>query len=492
MPSFNFTSQRPIALTAEGLQVEFTEGVDIAVPIPADQVTVAPIAGITGTDAQAVLAELAGDDSTHAAGTGVHTIAGVTGLQTALDGKSPTGHNHDGIYELAGAVSAHAAGTGVHTIAGVNGLQAALDGAVKLSPAGGATQAIGGLLTLQGAYPALVFDTLTLYLSPTGSPTPADPLGGDAFSTWYSLVTYVNARLIVAKLTLNVAPGTYVETATFSLTNTACSAVTIESSGTVVIDGSGITPATSVWATCFQGVTITCPMTISCATRVWSHNMGQLSIQAPVTMTSLALAAAGTLRINSLATLGIQNATLTLVQPAGVGICLYAAGTDHFVSGATASLIVNKASNNEAITIYSGIFRLVSGGTISTPGLGKAILVGAIVNYTIPAANLLNGATLTQQMASFEINGWWKDPATGLILQWGDGVTDATGVVVQTLPIAFPTTHLSVAVSSRVATTVSVLTTSARTTTGFTVNSYKVTDGLAMPSVSFTFIATGY
>lgn len=44
--------------------------------------------------------------SAHAGGTGVHAIQAVTGLQTALDGKSSTSHNHTGVYDLAGSASA--------------------------------------------------------------------------------------------------------------------------------------------------------------------------------------------------------------------------------------------------------------------------------------------------------------------------------------------------------------------------------------------------
>lgn len=61
----------------------------------------------------------------------VHPIADVTGLQTALDGKQPTGsysltsHDHSGVYQPVGdyAAEAHA-----HVIADVTGLQGELDG----------------------------------------------------------------------------------------------------------------------------------------------------------------------------------------------------------------------------------------------------------------------------------------------------------------------------------------------------------------------------
>jgi hypothetical protein len=72
--------------------------------------------------------ETVGAVTSHVAGSGVHSIAGVTGLQTALDGKSATSHDHSGTYEPAGTVSTHAAGSGVHSIASVTGLQTALDG----------------------------------------------------------------------------------------------------------------------------------------------------------------------------------------------------------------------------------------------------------------------------------------------------------------------------------------------------------------------------
>lgn len=64
----------------------------------------------TGTAAGAV--------STHEAGVDVHSIAGVTGLQGALDGKSATTHNHDGTYDPAGtassAITAHEAAADPH------------------------------------------------------------------------------------------------------------------------------------------------------------------------------------------------------------------------------------------------------------------------------------------------------------------------------------------------------------------------------------------
>lgn len=60
--------------------------------------------------------ESAGAVAAHEAGTGVHSIASITGLQTALNEKSETTHNHTGVYEPAGTVTTHAALTTTHGI----------------------------------------------------------------------------------------------------------------------------------------------------------------------------------------------------------------------------------------------------------------------------------------------------------------------------------------------------------------------------------------
>ena len=60
-----------------------------------------------------------------AASSHTHTIANVTGLQTALDGKAASGHNHDTVYSKLNHT---------HTIANVTGLQTALDSKVTNAP----------------------------------------------------------------------------------------------------------------------------------------------------------------------------------------------------------------------------------------------------------------------------------------------------------------------------------------------------------------------
>ena len=60
-----------------------------------------------------------------AASAHTHTIANVTGLQTALDGKAASGHNHDTVYSKLNHT---------HTIANVTNLQATLDSKVNNAP----------------------------------------------------------------------------------------------------------------------------------------------------------------------------------------------------------------------------------------------------------------------------------------------------------------------------------------------------------------------
>lgn len=65
-------------------------------------------------------AQTAGAIAAHEAKAGAHSIAGVSGLQQALDSKESSG-------SAASAVSAHEAKAGAHAISGITGLQEALD-----------------------------------------------------------------------------------------------------------------------------------------------------------------------------------------------------------------------------------------------------------------------------------------------------------------------------------------------------------------------------
>ena len=82
-------------------------------PYTAGSATSVPWSGVTGKP------------STFTPSAHTHTIANVTGLQTALDGKAASGHNHDTVYSKLNHT---------HTIANVTNLQATLDSKVSNAP----------------------------------------------------------------------------------------------------------------------------------------------------------------------------------------------------------------------------------------------------------------------------------------------------------------------------------------------------------------------
>ena len=86
---------------------------------------------VLDTELTAALAGKA--DSVH-----THEIAQVNGLQSALDGKSPTTHNHNGVY----APASH-----THTTAQVTGLDTALAGKANSSHLHSASQIGAGTFT---------------------------------------------------------------------------------------------------------------------------------------------------------------------------------------------------------------------------------------------------------------------------------------------------------------------------------------------------------
>ncbi len=132
------------------------------------EVTAAQVgADASGTAATAV--------SAHSGGTGVHAISGVTGLQTALDGKSPTSHDHS---SGNGAQVAYASLSGTPTLGTAAALDVGttankvvqLDGAAKLPAIDGSQlthlPAVGGI-TIHGELSALASDDHPQYHNDT-------------------------------------------------------------------------------------------------------------------------------------------------------------------------------------------------------------------------------------------------------------------------------------------------------------------------------------
>ena len=100
------------------------------------------IANVTGLQGALDGKQPAGN---YAASAHQHTVSDVDGLQTVLNGKSPTSHNHDGTYAPA---------THGHTIANVTGLQTALDGKAASSHSHTIAQVSGLQSALDDKQPA--------------------------------------------------------------------------------------------------------------------------------------------------------------------------------------------------------------------------------------------------------------------------------------------------------------------------------------------------
>lgn len=96
--------------------------------------------------------EVSGKPTTFTPATHTHTIAQVTGLQAALDGKAAASHTHEiaQVTGLQAALDGKAAASHTHSIAQVSGLQSALDGKAAASHTHGIAQVTGLQAALDG------------------------------------------------------------------------------------------------------------------------------------------------------------------------------------------------------------------------------------------------------------------------------------------------------------------------------------------------------
>ena len=99
------------------------------------------ISGGGGGGGSVAWVDITGKPATFAPSAHTHSIANVTGLQTALDGKAASSHTHS-IADVTGlqteldgkqAAGSYAAASHTHSIANVTGLQTALDGKASTS-----------------------------------------------------------------------------------------------------------------------------------------------------------------------------------------------------------------------------------------------------------------------------------------------------------------------------------------------------------------------
>jgi hypothetical protein len=158
--------------------------------------------------------------SAYAPASHTHTIANVTGLQTALDGKSNTGHTHV-INDVTGLQTALDGKTNTghtHTIANVTGLQTALDGKSNT----GHTHVINDVTGLQTALNAKLGTTGFTWSALPGKPSTFAPSAHThVISEVTGLQTALDGKLntsgTAANSTLlaNVAASSYLRSDTY-------------------------------------------------------------------------------------------------------------------------------------------------------------------------------------------------------------------------------------------------------------------------------------
>jgi len=135
-------------------------------------------ADATGTASSAV--------SAHAGGTGVHAIAGVTGLQTALDAKSATSHDHAATYA---PIAKGVTNGDSHDHSGGDGAQIAYSGLSGLPTLGTAAATASGDYATAGHTHAQLHDAVTVSdstsidLTLTGQQVSAAAIFGTASGT---------------------------------------------------------------------------------------------------------------------------------------------------------------------------------------------------------------------------------------------------------------------------------------------------------------------
>jgi len=94
--------------------------------------------------------------------------------------------------------------------------------------------------------------------------------------------------------------------------------------------------------------------------------------------------------------------------------------------------------------------------------------------------------------ASLVANGWWKDPDTGMITQWGTKSSSSGGDVTITFPIAFPTAVLSVTGNAMTAASTAARFASFGTPTTTTVLMAIYNTSGAKQAANMIWIAVGY
>jgi hypothetical protein len=309
-----------------------------------------------------------------------------------------------------------------------------VDQLLRLNPAGAAEQELHGILKIDGHYPQVGFDTLTLNVDATTAvypdPTldaPADPIGdsngtGQPFKTLGDLMEWLSARMTVRKLTINIKSDT-VETKQIQFSRLMTD-INLSPTGNPTLELQDINFGVHArWVSVGGDMTLHWTTGVTSGSRANIGSTGQLVINAGATLTV------------------IEDFTLLPINISGGR--LYNAGT----------LVLNSANTTGRVILGCGAGgRLDNAGTIQatnppadTIQIGKGALsfqlgtlMNAVVSYT---------AGVRAETGSF------IDPATNVRVCWGrtGAANAATGFNTITFTPAFTGNPYSVVITPEAA-----------------------------------------
>jgi hypothetical protein len=134
------------------------------------------------------------------------------------------------------------------------------------------------------------------------------------------------------------------------------------------------------------------------------------------------------------------------------------------INGSSPSITFSDSTTQSSgIANTTGVVNVAAGGTGQTTYTNGQLLIGNTTGNTLTKATLTAGTGIsisnstgsititnsspapTADTSSIAANGWYKNGATGMIIQWGNFSISAGGNANITLPITFPNAHFTAA-----------------------------------------------
>ena len=324
--------------------------------------------------------EPAGSVATHASGSGVHSIAGVTGLQTALDSKSATSHDHAATYA---PIAKGVTNGDSHDHVGGDGAQIAYSGLSGLPTLGTAAAQNTGAFEAAGAVSTHAAITTTHGISSFGASLVDDADAGTARTTLGLGTAATTASTDYATSAHNHS-GTYEPAATVEI-----SAALADDDTVPIYDTSATAQKKSL------------------VSRIWTYIAAKLTSYAG-DLTAKSFSLSGNISAAAWTTAGIRHknvaATLTDTSSSGTvataytnvlgGNTIAASNTVTFTNYATMYLAAPVSGTNVTIT---NAFSLITEGPIKIGSLnavtGNGIL--SVVSLTQAAYDALTPKVAT-------------------------------------------------------------------------------------------------